>query len=108
MLDGNIYTLVSLALGTVAVAIIIFYLIPKQLMEVLQPRDWLTRLRWRILALLVLITLMALPSLVYQSFRYAGYDYEILRNISAITGRLGYLGLVYVLILIFNYKRKNQ
>lgn len=107
MLDGNIYALTSLVLGSVAVGALIFYLIPLQFNEVLKPKDWLTRLRWRILSLLSLITLMAFPSLVYQFFRYLGTDYESLRNIASITNRLSFLGVVFVLILVFNYKRKD-
>ena len=107
MFDGNIFVLISLILGTIAVGTLVFYLIPKQLSEVFKPKDWLTRLRWQILSLLCFITLMALPSLVYQLFRYLGVDYEVLRNMASVTGRLSFLGIVFVLILVFNYKRRS-
>lgn len=107
MLDGNFFALTSLILGVIAVGTLTFYLIPKQFAEVLRPRDWLTSLRWQLLILLSIIVLLALPSLVYQGFRYFGLEYEALRNIASVTNRLSFLALVIALISIFNYKRRD-
>lgn len=107
MFDGNISTLASMLLGACSVAVLVFYLLPKQFAEVLRPKDWLTALRWQILVLLGFITLMALPSLVYLTLRYMGLEYETMRSIASITNRLSFAGAVLVLVLVFNYKRRD-
>jgi len=107
MLDGNIYVLIGLVLGSISVLALIFYLIPKMLKEVLLPKDWLTNLRWSVLSLLILVTTMALPSLVYRLLRFIGIEAEALRNVASVTSSISYLGLVIVLVFWFKYKRKD-
>lgn len=107
MFDGNIYALISLILGAIAVGTITFYIIPRQFNQVLRPHDWLTNLRWQILCAEIFIVMMSFPSLVYQGMRYSGLDSEILRNVASITSRLSFLGLTIVLVLWYNYKRKD-
>lgn len=107
MNDLNWYALASLVIRTISIGIILFYVIPKQFFEVLRPKNWLTSLRWYILLLFIFSILAAIPSLVYQAIRTGGADSSILRNIASILGNLSSLSTSMLLVLIYNYKKKE-
>lgn len=85
----------------------VFYLTPRQIREVLRPNDWLTGLRWLILAILTMTALTFIPSLVYLFYLSRGEEYEILRSVSSIIGGINLFGTTILMILIFNYRKKN-
>lgn len=76
--------------------------------ESTRPRDWLTPLRYRILAAMVLTVLTIVPSLIFQILRYYGIESGELRNIVTITSRVGGLLNLFLLYSIFTYKRKDK
>jgi len=102
-------TLLALIIKLVVFVVIAFYIIPKQLKEVLRPRDGLTALRWQILILLSVSVFTSIPSAMYQIVRFVDpyAAYELLRAIATVTNNISSLIIVILLVLIFNYKRKN-
>jgi len=103
----NVSSLIALIIRFAGFVVVGFYLFPKQLREVLRPVDWLTRLRWQILALLSVSVISGIPSIWYQIIRLTGGEAEILRNISTVTSNISQLLIIILLVLIFNYKRKS-
>jgi len=103
----NVYSLIGLVIRSIAIAIILFYIIPKQFKEVLRPRDWLTGLRWQMLLMFSFAILASVPSVVYQILRTIGVDAPVLRDISSVTGNLSFLAISLLLVMIYNYKRKE-
>lgn len=102
----NVYILIGFIIRLIALAVLVFYIVPRQFIEVLRPRDWLTGLRWQILLLFVLSIIASIPPLIYQLLRLNEVDSEILRNVATITGNLSTLGMTVLIVLIFNYKRR--
>lgn len=86
---------------------VMVYLVPKQMKEVLSPKDWLTGLRWQILLTLVFSIIGLVPSVVYLGFRSFGIESEDLRSVASIAGNLSRLANVILLVMIFNYKKKS-
>lgn len=105
--DLNIYSLIGLIIRSIAIGIILFYIIPKQFKEVLRPRDWLTGLRWQMLLMFTFAILASVPSVIYQLLRTNGIEAPVLRDISSITGNLSFLAISVLLVMIYNYKRKE-
>lgn len=103
----NLYALVSLVIRVLAIAVILFYVIPKQFMEVTRPKNWLTGLRWQILILFIFSITAAIPSVYYQYIRTIGGDSVILRNVASIAGNLSNLGTSILLVLIYNYRKRD-
>lgn len=102
------YFLVSFSLKLLALGIILFYVIPKQFVEVLRPKSWLTNLRWYILILFMTSILTAVPSLSYQVLLVQGQESEILRRVASITGNISDLATSVLLVLIYNYRKKDN
>lgn len=98
------YAIISLLIRTLSIGIILFYVIPKQFMEVLRPKDWLTRLRWQILLLFLFTVFASIPALTYQAGRVNGETNESFRNIVSISSNLSILSTSILLVLIYNYK----
>ena len=107
--DADVSTVIALIIKLLVFVTIAFYIIPKQLREVLRPRDGLTGLRWQILILLSVSVFTSIPSAMYQVVRFLGTDEgtEILRGIATITNNVSSLIVVVLLVLIFNYKKKG-
>jgi len=103
----NISSFIALVIRLIGLVVVGFYLFPKQLKEVLRPVDWLTELRWQILALLSVSVVSGIPSIWYQIIRLNGGEAEILRNISTVTSNVSQLLIIILLVLIFNYKKKS-
>ena len=101
------YAIISLIIRVISIAIVLFYIIPKQFMEVLRPRDWLTRLRWQILLLFLFAVFSSIPSLSYQAARINGEPNESFRSAVSITSNLSILSTSILLVLIYNYKKKD-
>lgn len=100
--------LIAIIIKFLTLGVILFYLIPKQVAEVLRPKDWLTGLRWQILVLLVANVATSIPASAYTILRYYGTDSPILREISLVTNNISGLVIIVLLVLIFNYRRKDQ
>lgn len=98
---------ISFLITLLCFAVFLFYLIPKQFKEVLLPYSWLTKLRWYILAILILIVITLIPGLIYQFFLAIGTDYPVLRKVSSIIGRINLLGLTALFVLIYTYRKED-
>jgi hypothetical protein len=85
----------------------LFFLAPRQFGEVLRPVDWLTKLRWWILGILILTMAALIPSIPYQYFIATGQEYDTLRNISSIAGGINLIGSTILMVLVFTYKRED-
>lgn len=85
----------------------LFFLIPRQMTEVLRPLDGLTRLRWQIMGILLLISFTLIPSIMYQFFIAFGHEYRVLRNIVSLISRVTLGGLTVLFIMIYVYRRKD-
>lgn len=108
MNDLNTVAIIGLLIRMASIGVVLFYVIPKQFLEVLRPRDWLTDLRWYILVLFLFSIFAAIPSLSYQLLRSNGGDSSGLRSVATITGNLSNLASSVLLVLIYNYKKKDK
>lgn len=105
---NNYSSLLAFLISVVCFAVYLLFLTPRQFKEVLRPRDWLTKLRWIILAILVVSLLTAIPSLVYQYYRTIGIEYTVLRNVATVTSNISKLGLTILLVLVFTYRKSDN
>ena len=80
----------------------------KQLQEVVRPVNWLTPLRWLILAILALTTVSLVPSVVYQYYVAIGEKFEFLRQVSSIVGAVNLAGTTTLLVMVFTYRRNDK
>jgi hypothetical protein len=103
----NYSSLAAFIISAVCFAVYLFFLTPRQLEEVLRPRDWLTRLRLIILGILLISLLTSVPSLLYQYYRTIGQEHVLLRNVSTVTSNISKLGLTVLLVLVFTYRKRN-
>lgn len=83
------------------------YLAVKQFIQVLRPRDFLTRLRVQIFSVLMISIITFIPSLVYQFVRLSGDESEFLRAVVNILSRVSSLCVLIILIAVFNYRQKG-
>lgn len=104
----NHTALISFILGLVIEVVYVAFLTPKQLKEVLRPYDGLTKLRYYILAILVIAILTGIPGLAYTYFRIYGQSYHALQNIASITTRVSGLATTTLLVLVFTYRKKDD
>lgn len=102
------YILVSFIIRTIALGVICLYVIPKQFLEVLRPKDWLTRLRWQLLLLFIFSAIATLPALAYQFGQLYGYNSSTLQNVARITANLSNLGTSVILVLIYKYRKNDN
>lgn len=102
----NNASLFAFANGLVCLLIYAFFLTPKQIIEVTEPKDWLTRLRWIILGILVLSVVSSLPSVLYQFYRMIGEEHPLLRTVATVTGQISKTCTTVLLVLVYTYKRK--
>ena len=84
------------------------FLIPRQTKEVLLPADGLTRLRYWLLGVLLLIVLTLIPSITYQLFVSFGHEYKVLRNVTSIIGGVNLVGMTILFVLIYTYRRNDD
>jgi magnesium-transporting ATPase (P-type) len=84
------------------------FLIPRQTKEVLLPADGLTKLRYWLLGVLLLIVLTLIPSITYQLFVAFGHEYKALRNIASIIGGVNLVGMTVLFVLIYTYRRNDE
>lgn len=105
--DLNIYSLIGLIIRFIAISIIVFYIVPKQFKEALRPKDWLTGLRWQMLAMFGLAVIASVPAVVYQILTTMGIVAPVLRNVASICGNLSFLAISIDAVLIYNFKRKE-
>lgn len=99
--------LIRATITTACLLVFLFFLIPRQMKEVLLPLDGLSRLRWQIFGILLLIALTLIPSIVYQYFIAFGHEYKVLRNIVSIVGGVNLVGLTVLFVMIYVYRRKD-
>lgn len=83
------------------------FLIPRQAKEVLLPTDGLTKLRWYLLSILLVIMLTLIPSIVSQFFTATGHNYSLLKNVSAIVGAINLAALTILFVMVYIYRRKD-
>lgn len=103
----NKYFFIRAIITSACCLVFLFFLIPKQTNEVLRPLDGLTRLRWQILGILLLIALTLIPSIVYQFLIAYGHEYKTLRNIVAQISGINLVGLTVLFVMIYRYRRKD-
>ena len=106
--DLNVTALIGLIIRAFSTAVVLFYVIPKQFKEVLRPKDWLTGLRWRLLALFGISAFSAIPTLTYQAIRSMGGDSDTLRGVATITGSLSVLATTWLLVEVYRYRKKDD
>lgn len=104
-MNVNPYALFGVFSSFIAIVVLV-YVCYKQLLETTQPRNWLTNLRWYILVLLMVSAMTAVPALAYQLVRVQGHDSHTLRNFVTITSNISKLTTSFLLLMIWNYKRK--
>jgi len=80
----------------------------KQLQEVVRPVNWLTPLRWLILAILALTTVSLVPSVIYQYYVAVGQKFEFLRQVSSVVGAINLAGTTTLLVMVFTYKKSEK
>lgn len=107
MKDPSIYSLIGLVIRSIAIGIIVLYVLPKQFKEALRPKDWLTGLRWQMLALFGLAVIASVPAIVYQVILSLGMTAPVLRNVATVCGNLSFLAISIDAVLIYNYKKKE-
>lgn len=97
----------SSGLIMVALGIIVFYIIPLQTRLVLRRKDWLTGLRWRLLAVSVFISIAASPVITNRVLRLFGVESVLLSNISALSIGFAFLAFSVSLVSVYHYKNKD-
>lgn len=80
------------------------YVFPQQLSMALSERDFLSGLRWRILALLSTAIISLIPSIWLQFMVLLDLDPGVLRNVSTVTTNLSILAFAILLVSILKYK----
>lgn len=103
----NIPIFIRFLVTTGCFLVFLIFLFPRQLKEVILPEDGLTRLRWYLLSILLVIIVTLIPSIVSQFFQAMGHDYSVLRNISAIVGAANLGALTVLFVMIYIYRRKD-
>lgn len=103
----NIPVFIRFLATTGCFLVFLFFLTPRQVKEVLLPEDGLTRLRWLLLSVLLVIIITLIPSIVSQFFQAMGHNYRVLRNISAIVGAVNLVSLTILFIMIYIYRRQD-
>lgn len=106
MNDLNFNALTGLLISLVSLAALL-YVAYKQTFEVLRPKNWLTGLRWQIYALLIISIVGLIPAITYQFCRVIHVQAEFLRSVATVTGALSRLGNAVLLVMVFNYRKKN-
>ncbi len=106
--DLNLNALIGLLIRALSTGVILVYIIPRQFKEVLRPHDWLSGLRWRLLALFGISAFSAIPTLTYQFIRTIGGESQTLRNIAVITGNLSVLATTWLLVEVYRYRIKDD
>lgn len=104
MID-NWSSLFAVITSIACVSVYIFFLMSKQVAEVVRPRDWLSRLRWIILAILVISIIASVPGIVYQVYRMLGEDSVLLRNVATITSQISKVATTILLVMVFTYRK---
>jgi hypothetical protein len=104
-IDLNAFFGLLVGLTTIAAYVHVTF---KQSAEVTRPRNWLTGLRWLLLATLVIAVLGYVPSLVLLGLRTFHIESPVLRSISTITGQVSRLGGAVLIEAVYNYKRKED
>lgn len=106
MNDFNLNLTITFSIALLAL-LVLAYLVPKQMLEVMRPKDWLTGLRWQILGVLVVSIVGLVPSVVYLALRNMGTESEALRTVAGISGNVSRLANAILLVMIFSYRRKE-
>lgn len=104
---NNWYALTAFLISFLSLLVYAFFLMPKQINEVLRPKDWLTRLRWIILTILAVSILTSIPGVVYQYSRVLGDESDFLRNFVTISSNISRLASTVLLVLVFTYRKKE-
>lgn len=99
--------LLSVGIIFTGLGVMLFYLIPLQTKIALQPKDWLTGFRWRMVAATSMIVLLFAPSIVNRVLLYFGIQSALLSNVSAITTALALLGFSISMVSLYHYKKKE-
>lgn len=97
----------STVLMVFGLGIIVFYLIPLQYRIAVEPKDWLTGLKWRLLLASSFIAIAASPVISNRVLRYFGIESVYLSNISAIAVGASFLAFSVALVSVYHYRRKE-
>lgn len=100
---NNWYALIGLGEKLIALFILIFYMVPRQIGEVSRPKNEFTSKRWRILGMQALITLALLPSLARS---YQVILLPIPSTVAAVSSvSTNFAILLFILLFASFYKR---
>lgn len=87
---------------------LVFYVIPKQFAEVRRPRNEFTRLRKLVFLAEVFLVLAMVPG-VPRSIQTLGTPpVNNYAKVAAITNRVPYFATMVILVLIYNYRSKDE
>lgn len=106
MASASISIIISLVIGIMTLCAYL-YVLRKQILQTLVPRDWLTNLRKALLGLLLLAIFGLVPTIAYQALRLYGGDSELLRNVASVSGNISRLTTAMFLIYVYEYRRKQ-
>lgn len=104
----NWFFFARLIITTICFLVFLCFLIPRQTKEVLLPQDGLTRLRYWLLGILLLITITLIPSITFQFFATIGHEYKVLRNVATIVSGVNLVGLTVLFVLVYIYRRTDE
>lgn len=99
--------LASSFLIIVALAMLVFYLIPLQTRLLIGNNDALNGLRRRLLASVVFIVIAASPVLTNRLYRWLGLESVLLANVSILSIGIAFLAFSVGMVSVYKYKKKE-
>lgn len=105
----NTYTSISFVVSVICTIVLVIYPWRKQAQEAFtRGHDQFSRLRWIIFALLTVSIIVSGPTLYYQYIRFLGEENNVLRAYVTIASRIGQIANTVLLVLVYNYKIKDD
>lgn len=104
----NYYLLFSIIITFLALTPLVLYVIPKQFTEVRRPKNEFTKLRKLVFLSEVFLALAMIPGLP-RSFQLLSVPpVNNWAKVATISNKLPYLATMVILILIYNYRDKED
>lgn len=100
----NNYLLFSIIARLITLVLLGYFIIPRQIHEVMRVKDQFTRLRKYVLAWILFFVAASIPVLIYQYTTIHDMGRSDFQNIATLASGAGNLAVGIVLYLIYNYK----
>lgn len=107
-MDINWYIITSIMMRAVSIALLLVYVIPKQIKEVRNNRNEYSSLAALLLSMVVVFVTLALAPLSYQTTRIYSPNEFTFQNIASVLANIGVLALSVGWYLVYNYKFKKR